>query len=85
MERTWRPPAFLLSQMLHFFVGATFVFASVSLHYQWYVGAVAILAISGIKEVTFDRWVEGDSYRDGLVDWLFYGAGSLVAAAVTFL
>ncbi len=78
----WRPSQFLISQLLHFFAGTAFVFASVALHYPWYYGAVIILVISGAKEVTFDRWVEGDSYRDGLIDWLFYALGCLVAAAV---
>lgn len=69
--------------MLHFFAGTTFVFAAVALHYPWYDGAIIILAISAVKEVTFDRWVEGDSHRDGLVDWLFYGVVTIIAASVT--
>ncbi|HJU13877.1 MAG TPA: hypothetical protein VJ792_05415 [Candidatus Nitrosotalea sp.] len=82
MSKNWRPPSFLLSQLLHFFVGTTFVFAAVDLHFPWYDGAIAILIVSGIKEVTFDRWIEGDSYRDGLIDWLFYGAGCLIAYVI---
>lgn len=81
----WRPSQFFLSQLLHFFAGTAFVFASVALHFPWYDGAGIILVISGVKEVTFDRWVEGDSYRDGLVDWLFYGLGCLVATAITLV
>ncbi|MGI0088205.1 MAG: hypothetical protein ACREBI_09655 [Nitrosotalea sp.] len=81
----WRPSAFVLSQLLHFFAGSAFVFAAVALHYPWYIGAFIILLISAVKEVTFDKWVEGDSYRDGLIDWLFYALGCLVAAAITIV
>lgn len=81
----WRPSAFVLSQLLHFFAGSAFVFGSVALHRPWYVGAIVILGISAVKEVTFDRWVEGDSYRDGLIDWLFYGLGCLVSAVIVML
>lgn len=79
ISKNWRPSPFLLSQLLHFFVGTTFVLGAVDLHFPWYGGAVTILVISGIKEVTFDRWAEGDSYQDGLIDWLFYGLGCLAA------
>lgn len=85
MANKWRPSAFLLSQMLHFFVGSAFVFGAVATHHPWYFGAIAILLISAAKETTFDIWIEGDTYRDGLIDWLFYGLGSVAAALIVLL
>ena len=85
MEKNWRPSEFILSQLLHFFVGVSFVFGAVILHFHWYVGVISILLISAVKETTFDRWVEGDSYRDGLIDWLFYGLGCLVSTLIVTL
>ena len=81
----WLPSAFNLSLMLLIFVATSFVFGAITLHFPWYWGAVAVLVMSAVKETTFDIYVEGDIYRDGLIDWLFYGLGCLVAWAVTLL
>lgn len=81
----WRPSNLLLSQLLHLFVGSTAVFATVALRHPWYDGALVILSIAAIKETTFDIWVEGDTYRDGVIDWSFYALGCLAAGAVSAL
>ncbi|MDE1861398.1 MAG: hypothetical protein KGI33_00640 [Thaumarchaeota archaeon] len=66
-------------------MGSSFVLGAEALHLQWYAGAIFILAVAGVKEATFDVWVEGGTYRDGLVDWLFYLLGCLASAAVMVL
>lgn len=85
MKSNWRPSTFALSQLLHFFVACAFVFGAFSIRQPWYYGVVSILLISAIKETTFDIWIEDDSYRDGIVDWLFYGFGCLVASSIILL
>ena len=82
---TWHPPAKLLAEEAHFFIGITCVLGAVVLGFPWYDGAVAILVIDTIKEFTFDLKVEGDTIKNGLIDLSFYCLGIVVGFGVLHL
>ena len=88
------PSPFLLAQETHFFSATTVVFAWVALHLIGgaNLGAFVIVLIAFIKEMTYDREIEGQPWwfskgwkNSGFVDNLFYWLGAGVAIVVVSL
>lgn len=78
----WYPSLQLLAQLGHLLLGLVSVFGPIAVtlddRYGIY-GTIAVSAYFVIKELTFDIWIEGDSYWDAVVDTFWFGVGLLTA------
>jgi hypothetical protein len=78
----WYPSLQLLAQLGHLLLGLVSVFGPIAVtldnRYGIY-GTIVVSAYFVIKELTFDIWIEGDSYWDAVVDTFWFGVGLLTA------
>ena len=80
------PSSFLLAQDSHVAWGMAATFGSQSLGFPWYLGALVILIVALIKELTYDTYVEKQPFIwSGAIDWAFYCVGVGIAASILII
>jgi hypothetical protein len=84
----WYPSLELLAQLGHLLLGLVSVFGPIAVtldnRYGIY-GTIVVSAYFVIKELTFDIWIEGDSYWNAVVDTFWFGVGLLSAWVLIWL
>ena len=79
----WVPSALFLKQETHFAFGLALPFAARALGYPTTYGVALILAVSFLKELLLDPWLEGAPFLwDGAEDFGFYLVGIVAALAM---
>lgn len=86
-ESSWvERHVWLISQQTHFAYGMLFPLIFHVLFSRPFLGAVVILAVDFVKEVTFDIVVEKEPFfPGGLVDFAVYVVGTAAAGILLFV
>jgi hypothetical protein len=82
LSRLWHPSSWLLGQEVHFFVGMLLPSLFQAKGLPAWIGAVVILLVAALKELTFDAKIEGQKTEGSLVDLFFYLVGAVAALVV---
>jgi len=76
----------LLAADTHIGYGMLIPFMTSALFNKPFIGLMAILVISIIKENTFDVWTEHNPFwTNGAIDFGFYGVGCIIAVGILAL